>query len=251
MPDTTTLVSLFHSEEHATKALRDLQAEGVPQQSIQVLGGTARTAAPEQSLASLQGLNLPDEDLQVLADGLKSGGTIIVVRADDAYTRRAEDVFERHNADQVDERAVAGTPIAQASAGAAAAAGTAIPVIEETLVVGKRKVEVGGVRVFRRLVEIPVEEQVVLHEERANVERRPVNRPISEADVAKLQDQTLEVQTMGEEVVVGKTARVVEEISIGKDVTERTQTVKDTVRKTQVEVEQLTADVSRTAPVKK
>ena len=54
-----------------------------------------------------------------------------------------------------------------------------------------------------------------------------------------MQGQTLEVQEMAEEAVVGKTARVVEEISVSKDAMERTQQISDSVRKTEVQVEQL------------
>ena len=117
-----------------------------------------------------------------------------------------------------------------------------IPVMEEQLVVGKRKVERGGVRVFSRLVETPVEQQVTLQEEHATVERHTVNRPISEAELNALKNRSIEVQEMAEEAVVGKTARVVEEVIVGKESTTRTQQIKDTVRKTQVEVEQVATD---------
>ena len=40
-----------------------------------------------------------------------------------------------------------------------------------------------------------------------------------------------------EEAVVAKTARVTEEVVISKDVTERTERVSDTVRRTEVDVE--------------
>ena len=249
--DRTTLVSLFHTDEQASKALSDLRAAGIPQQSIQTLGGVSRSAAPEQSLATLKTLNLPAKDLQILSDGLKSGGTLIVVRAEEAYADKAEDVFERHHANQIDERSIANqpkVPTTQAKPATATKGDAVIPIVEEELVVGKRRVERGGVRVFSQVVERPVEEKVVLREEHATVERHTVNRPISEADLDKLQNQSIEVREMAEEAVVGKTARVVEEVHIGKESTERTQQVKDTVRKTQVEVEQVVPTDTPKAP---
>ena len=48
-----------------------------------------------------------------------------------------------------------------------------------------------------------------------------------------------------EEAVVGKTARVVEEVVVGKTATDRTETVTDTVRRTDVEVDDLTTDTTR------
>ena len=240
--DRTTLVSLFHTEEQASRALSDLQTAGIPQQSIQTLGGVSQTSAPEQSLATLKTLNLPADDLRILSDGLKDGGTLIIVRAEDAYADKAESVFERHNADKIDERTLG----AKANVAATAVGDAVIPVVEEELLVGKRTVARGGVRVFSRVVETPVEEQVTLREEHATVERHAVNRPISGADVDKLQNQSFEVQEMAEEAVVAKTARVVEEVSVRKETTERTQQVKDSVRKTQVEVEEVAADLSGT-----
>ena len=67
-----------------------------------------------------------------------------------------------------------------------------------------------------------------------------MNRPATQADFAALQaGGTIEVRETAEEAVVGKTARVTEEIEVGKQVTEQAQTVRDTVRHTDVQVEQL------------
>lgn len=112
-----------------------------------------------------------------------------------------------------------------------------LPVIEEELKVGKREVQRGGVRVYVHTTEIPVEEQVNLREERARVERRPVDRPATEAELAAAQDKSIELTETSEEAVVSKTARVVEEVVIGKEVRNRTETVGDVVRRTDVEVE--------------
>jgi len=118
---------------------------------------------------------------------------------------------------------------------------TAIPIIEEQMQIGKREVQRGGVRVFQRMVETPVSETVNLREEHVSVERRPVDQPISTADLAAFQEKSIELRESAEEVVVQKTARVVEEVIIGKEVTQRQQQVSDTVRRTEVEIEQLGA----------
>jgi uncharacterized protein (TIGR02271 family) len=116
---------------------------------------------------------------------------------------------------------------------------TAIPVVEEDVAIGKREVERGGVRVRTEVQERPVQEQVNLREEHVKVERRPVDRPASEADIARArQGGTIEVREKAEEAVVQKTPRVVEEVVVGKEATQRTETVRDTVRKTDVHVEQ-------------
>jgi uncharacterized protein (TIGR02271 family) len=142
-------------------------------------------------------------------------------------------------------------PISQAAAGGAdvaesGRAGTtrqgqeAIPVVEEEMRIGKREVRRGGVRVHSRVEERPVEEQLNLREERAVVERRPADRPASEADLSNaFQESSIEVTERAEIPMVSKEARVVEEVVVGTEVNERTETVRDTVRRTDVEVEQV------------
>ncbi len=116
---------------------------------------------------------------------------------------------------------------------------TAIPVIQEELKVGKRAVERGGVRIYQRVVETPVNESIGLREEHVNVERHAVNRPVDPSDINAFQETTIELRETAEEAVVEKSARVVEEVVVGKEVTQRTEQVSDTVRRTEVEIEQL------------
>jgi uncharacterized protein (TIGR02271 family) len=142
------------------------------------------------------------------------------------------------------------TPPASASAqGTQRTEGTTtIPVVEESLNVGKREVQRGGVRVYQRTEEKPVEESVQLRQEHVNVERHAVDQPADASTMAAFKEGTVELREMAEEPVVSTTARVVEEVVVGKDVTQETANIKDTVRRTDVEVEQLGAsDTGRTA----
>ena len=111
--------------------------------------------------------------------------------------------------------------------------------VEEELKVGKRAVAKGGVRIFSRMTEVPVAETVRLREEHASIQRTAVDRPATQADLAAFKEGSIEVREMSEEAVVSKTARVTGEVEIGKTATEREETVRDTVRKTKVEVEQI------------
>ncbi|MFM0624631.1 YsnF/AvaK domain-containing protein [Paraburkholderia xenovorans] len=92
----------------------------------------------------------------------------------------------------------------------------------------------GRVRVYSRVTETPVSENVNLREEHATIERRAVDRPATEAD---LREGSVEIGETAEEAIVGKTARVVEEVIVGKESSQRTETVNATVRGTEVEVE--------------
>ena len=139
---------------------------------------------------------------------------------------------------------VAGTSAMGARTSTAASGTDTIKVMEERLRVGKREVAAGAVRVRSYVVERPVEEQVRLHEEHVHIERHPVDRAVTAADAAgAFQERTIEAQAKSEEAVVQKDVRVVEEIGLKKDVAERTETVRDTVRKTEVDVEDTSATV--------
>ena len=114
--------------------------------------------------------------------------------------------------------------------------------MEEQLVVGKREVQRGGARIHTFVTERPVEASVSLHEEHVSVERRPVDRTATDAD---FQTKDITMTETAEEAVVGKTSRVVEEVVVGKTATDRTETVTDTVRRTDVEVSEITDDTPR------
>ena len=111
-----------------------------------------------------------------------------------------------------------------------------LKVVEERLAVGKREVEGGRVRVRSYVREQPVEANVDLRAERVFVERRPVDRAVTAGDV-QFGDRTLEAREYHEEPVVAKEARVVEEIGLRKETEVEHARIQDTVRKTEVEIE--------------
>jgi len=120
----------------------------------------------------------------------------------------------------------------------------AIPIIEENLQVGKQEVETGGARISSRIVEQEVEENITLREEHVQIERTPVNRPVSSADLSNFREGTIELTEHAEVPVVNKEARVVEEIILEKEVTERDEVIRDTVRKTEVDIDNLGTDAN-------
>ena len=248
--DLTTLVCLFHHQDHAEAAMKDLLEAGIPQASIVVLGGPgADSDALDKSV--LAGLGMPDKDYDHLKQGIRDGGVVLAV-TDTADSGTIEGIFHKHSADKIDEadkKYRDAMPLAAAAAPVmamnASAGERAIPIVEEEMVVGKRTVDAGGVRVFRRVVEIPVEQSVQLREEHIEIDRRPVDRVATDADLT-FGDRTIELTETAEEAVIGKSARVVEEVIVGKSATEHTETISDTVRRTEVEVEQVPATETAT-----
>ena len=119
----------------------------------------------------------------------------------------------------------------------------AIPVIQEELKVGKRTVQRGGVRVYQRVIETPVREDITLREEHVTIERHPVDQAVAPDQVPAFQEKSFKLRESAEEAVVQKSARVVEEVVVGKEVSQRQEQISDTVRSTDVEVEQIAPDL--------
>ncbi|NUO48344.1 MAG: PRC and DUF2382 domain-containing protein [Polyangiaceae bacterium] len=112
---------------------------------------------------------------------------------------------------------------------------TTIPVVREEMTVGKKQYDTGGVRVTTRVTARPVDETITCREEKINVQRRTVDRPIV-ADDEAYRDRVFDLDASVEEPYLTKTARVVEEIRIHKDITERVEHIHDTLRNTDVSI---------------
>ncbi|MCJ2009329.1 YsnF/AvaK domain-containing protein [Methylobacterium sp. J-092] len=139
----------------------------------------------------------------------------------------------------------AGAPESVSARGAATDADY-IPVVEERLNVGKRMVDSGRVRVRSYAVEKAVSENVTLRDETVHVDRRVVDRAVTPGDMALFEDKVIEATEMREQAVVSKEARVVGEVGIRKEASDRVETVTDKVRHTEVEVTDERGTVSRT-----
>ena len=251
-----TIVAIYDTAAHAEAAAADLRSADLPGAGISLHAGSAASAtatttqpARQQGFwASLFG-GEPDHDTAVYDRSMSSGSTVVSVRTPDMHVARIMQILESHHPIDIDEREAGyGLNQTRATGSTAAADGGTIQLAEESLVVGKRVVNRGGTRIRRYVVEVPVEEQVTLHDETVVVDRRPVTdgRPATDS----FSDKTLELQATAEEAVVGKTSRVVEEVALRREATDRVETIRDTVRKEEIEVEKVpgTMTTDTTAP---
>lgn len=238
-----TIVTLFDSATDAQNLVSELTKAGFDKTRINTLTGSSNDNIP----TTLTSANVPQEQAQFYAEGVRRGGTLVTLSVEDSEVDRAVEVLDRHNPVDITERAaqLRSSGFSDFNMDQATTSNdVAIPVVEEELRVGKRQVERGGVRLYSRVTERPVEETVTLREEHVNVERRPVNRAVSTSDTAAFKEGTIEMTETSEEVVLDKQARVVEEVVVSKDVVERAETVRDTVRRTDVEVEETGTDTT-------
>jgi uncharacterized protein (TIGR02271 family) len=276
----TTLVGIYDDLAQAQKAVRQLSQAGIKQGDISIAGNdggkgytsygganstdytTGSSIGDDISnfFDSIFGTDINEDERGIYAEAVRRGSVVVTVNTDDRMTDRAAEILNQHSAIDVDRRTAqyrssgynrfdAKAPLYNAeqtrteTRNYANQGEVALPVIEEQINVGKRVVQRGGVRVHTRMTERPVEETVDLREENVTVNRRPVNREFSDADRATLNEGDFTVTTRGEEAVVSKEARVVEEVVIGKETTQHQETVRDTVKRTDVEVEETDVDI--------
>jgi len=256
-----TVIAMYGDAQTASAVVNDLAKAGLSRSDIMVMtnqSGSGLGSVTDASSQVLTKLGASQEQARMYVEGVNQGNSLVIAKVSDQETSRVQSIMERYGILDVEHgrqqsmgetSRTSGTGrTGQSSKRAKNNADDTIEVIEEEIQVGKRAVETGGVRVQSYVHEVPVEEEVRLREEHVEVERRPVDRPATAADLENLGEKTIEVREMQEKPVVSKEARVVEEVRINKTVEENTATVRDTVRKTEVEVApmagQRTANVS-------
>ena len=198
---------------------------------------------------------LQSEDRELYGESLRRGGFMLCAEVDgDEDEQRIISLLEETGSVDMDEREqswrnegwTGGSSSGQTGQSSASSESgnvveeERIPVVEEELRVGKRQVERGGARVRSYVEERPVSESVNLRQEHVNVERRPVDQPISASELGAdpFQERNIEMRETSEEAVIGKEARVKEELVIQKTADQRTEQVEDTVRSTKVDVDE-------------
>ena len=249
-------------------------------------GGGYGTPEEERGFwASLADLFVPEEDVNTYQEGVNRGGATLIARIDETAVGRAVEILEEHDAVDLNQReqewradgwggpyrpgaasagiasattAAAALPTSETAARETAAAPTTpevttgatgeeqvIPVTREELHVGKRA-QSGRVRIHTHVVEEPVSEDVRLRNERVTIERTPVDKPATGAGEDAPQHRTMEIEEYYEEPVVSKEGRVTEEVRVRKEAEEHVERVEDTVRHTEVEIEDDRASGERT-----
>ncbi|KQY25776.1 MULTISPECIES: YsnF/AvaK domain-containing protein [Rhizobium/Agrobacterium group] len=257
-----TITALYDDRSEADSAIERLAGAGIPRSSIQIIADTTGTTTPIEEekgfWAYLGELFLADDDRTTYAEGIRRGGYLVTVTGYPLDLHDAAlDILDDEGSINLDERAKAwesegwsrensNGALAESSydrgSGSASASTLdaddeeVIPVVEEELRIGKRDVSNGRVKVRSYLTETPVSENVSLRNENVEVTRRTVDRPLTGTEDAFV-DRTIEAEEHREEAVVSKDARVVEEISLRKTAEQREETISDTVRKTEVEID--------------
>jgi stress response protein YsnF len=262
-----TVVGVFQQATAAQSAIRDLTASGIPQNHVRLIQNDreieplADTTSSERGslreritdkltgklFSFLESLVDADDDrmhAETYAEAVRLGHFLVVADVEAAQVDRAIAIMNRYGTVDLTQESWksprVGAESGQPSQPIAAQREATENVAQEELAVGTRVVQRGGVRVHSYVEERPVEELVRLREERLSVERRPADRVLEQPNAA-FQERSIDLTAEGEEAVVEKRARVVEEVVVNKELEERQETVRGTVRRKDVEVEAVPA----------
>jgi uncharacterized protein (TIGR02271 family) len=203
--------------------------------------------------ASLIDLGVPEADAALYHEGIRRGGALVSVQVPEDSVDVARRIMNQYGPVDLDSRRsyyessgwkgyeVNAKPYTTAEIDTHRQNWTEnankFEVVEEDVKIGKREVERGGVRIRTYVTETPVNEDIELREEHIYVDRHAVNRPATEADFATT-NRTIEMTEHAEEAVIQKEARVVEEVVVDKATDTYTETVHDSVRRKDVEIEE-------------
>lgn len=259
-----TIVAAYDTPAHAQAAVEALKAGGFHADDISVFDKD-RVGLREPGLwERMFGGGLAKHEADVYSQSLDEGGRVVSVRVPDTEVAHATGILDLHRPIDIHDRAVTTglAPAARVEAAATSIA-TAAPIVaeqkvavspklaeahdevlrlaEEQLQVGKRMVETGKTRVRRFVTERDVSADVTLHEEHAEVLRRAITDPKYVGDI-DWADAAFEVRETAEQALVSKTARVVEEVGLRKIGSDHVETIRDKIRRQQVEIERLGPD---------
>ena len=239
-----TFTALFDHRDDAEAVQAKLQTLGIVDLDHGLHDRESADIAGKGPWSDSGGALPPVADRHLYDEAVRRGGFLLTVNVDDQEAPQVLQVLHDSKAVDFDERErelrqSGYTPPPTVAATDEAGGEDRIALAQEELVVGKRSVERGGVRVRAYVVETEVREDVQLREEHLDVQRRAVNTPVAGDAEALFEERSVEVAARSEEAVVAKETRVVEEVSLAKVADSRVETVKDSVRHTEVEVERL------------
>jgi stress response protein YsnF len=265
------IVTLYDTAEHAEAAKRSLESAGFAPSEISLINsktlGVAGDKLNEPGLwHRLFGRDIKEYEATVYGRSVAAGGVVLTIRVPEAEASRAMSILNAHRAVDLSKRAeqegLMGTPAAPVAskpatvqtaatttapttvAAGAASGEEVLALAEEQINVGKRLVQGGTTRIRRFVTETPVETQVTLHEEHARVLRRASADPnfIRNIDWT---DKTIEITETAEEPIVTKSVHITEEVVIQREGSDHVKTLRDKVRRQQVEVERVAEPVAK------
>jgi len=261
------IVTLFDSAIQAEAAKRNLVKAGFSDRDISLISGE-RLQQEGQSIRHpslwqrLFGHDVDKDEADVYTRAMDKGGVVLTIRTEEEKLARAMTILHSHDSVDVPSRMQSSVNNGTTAPGINPTAGKQfagetndrpaeplrtsltgdeseadiLRLAEEQVEVGKRLVSEGSTRVRRYTVTDTVSEDISLHEQHADIFRRSVNEPALAGEV-DWSEKTVEVAETHEQPVINKTTHVKEEVVVRTDGSDRTETINDTVRRQEVDID--------------
>lgn len=228
------VIAMYESADQAQKVVNKIVGIGCSEEAIDLLSNEGH--AERVLVAKLTSHGMEEDEAALVAKAIGRGCAMVAVDADEEEAKDARDIMEKFGARDFHELA-AEMKRSEQGESSGEQSSQSVPVVEEEVSIGTRKVQRGGVRVTSTVSERPVKESVTLREESVDVERKQADRGLSpeEAEEA-FKEQSIELTETAEEAVINKEARVVGEVSLQKTSEEHEEEVTATARRTEVDV---------------
>jgi uncharacterized protein (TIGR02271 family) len=201
------------------------------------LGGAALGAGVGAIAGALVGMGIPEEEAKYYEGEVKSGRTLVTVRAD-GRSAEATQLLRHHGAYDMQSagQTVGATQAVTASSSDAARDARTLELREEELQARKTSIQTGEVTLGKDVVKEQRTLEVPVTREEVYVERHAVDRPAQEP-IEQTSGQTIEVPVREERVELEKRPVVYEEVQVGKTQVQETRQVSDTVRREEARIE--------------
>ena len=267
-----TLVAVYDTPAHADAAVKALKAAGFAESDISVFDA-ARLKGGKVTMSSgvketglwhrLFGTDVYVHEADIYGQTIEEGGVVISVRVPSDEVAHATAVLNIHRPVDVHDRAVTAGVAPAALVEAIEKKIDDVPLLAEQKIAVSPKLAAAQPDVLRLAEEhwrsarsrskragpgsavlslnATLPQDVTLHEEHAEVLRKAISDPkyVAEIDWA---DGTIEIIETAEHALVNKTARIVEEVGLKKIGADHVETIRDKLRRQQVEIERVGAD---------
>lgn len=272
------IVTLFDSAQQAEAAKRNLVKAGFSDRDISLISGErlqqeGHSVRHPSLWQRLFGHTVDQDQADVYTRAMDKGGVVLTLRTEEETLARAMTILHSHDSVEVPSRMQSSVEKGTRAPGIDPTAGKQfageindrqaepqrssltgdeseadiLRLAEEQVEVGKRLVSEGSTRVRRYTVTDSVSEDISLHEQHADIFRRSVNEPALAGEV-DWSEKTVEVAETHEQPEINKTTHVKEEVVVRTAGSDRTETINDTVRRQEVDIDPARSGLERELP---
>ncbi len=270
------IVTMYDTLAQAEGAKRSLIKAGFHEHDVDVIHGDKLKEEGHEARhpglwQRLFGSSLDEEQSDVYEEAIRSGGSVLTLRAKEDDLPRAYSILDAHDTtglvtpsssdyllsgsdntapdtvstnNSPDLSVTNSEPPVRTALTGDETEEEILRLAEERLEVGKRLVSEGTTRVRRYTVTDEVSQSISLHEQHADIFRREAAHQ-APSDNVDWEEKTIEIEETHERPVINKTTHITEEVVVRTDESDRVENITDSVRRQEVDIEHAGYDAEK------